>query len=486
MNISNILKTVFLALVIIGVGACEDGFDELAQNPNAPSDVPAEFVLPGAQVDLSYYTSYQLGVNYLGLWVQHHGSGAYPEEDQYSPRLNDINVFWDNLYDNSMQDFKHILGKAEETGNNNQRAVALIMSAYGYMSISDVWGDIPYSEALRGTEGITTPVLDPQEVVYDGIINDLNNAVGIMDFNAIDGFGAEDLVFGGDMRKWEKFANSLRLRAFIHLSKVDPAKAQAGVVEMLGKPLIASHDETAALHYTTTLGNKNPVHSRHVGRENDFRVSLSITTRMIGPGTKADPLDPRLEVYAQRNNAGVFEGVPNGINGLGDVGLTNESSSKIGTFYLRADAPAYFMTYSEVEFIRAEAAHNGWIADDPQTAYENAIKVSMAENGITDAAVIDAFLADPTIAYSVAEGARLIAEQKWIALYGQSIEAWTNWRRTGFPDIPVALNDQNDGVIPRRMTYGSVEATTNATNVQTAYDRQGGAELSNRVWWDKQ
>ena len=475
-----------LAFIMIGAGACEDGFDELAQNPNAPSDVPADLVIAGAQVDLSYYTSYQLGVNYLGMWVQHHGSGAYPEQDQYSPRLNDINVYWDNLYDNSMRDFKHVLEKSEESGNVNQRALALIMSAFGYMSISDVWGDVPYSEALRAQEGITTPTLDPQGTVYDGIIKDLDDAVNIMDFDITDGVGAEDLVYRGDMRKWERFANSLRLRAFIHLSKVDPAKAQAGIVEMLGKPLISSHDETAALHYSINAGNKNPVHSRHVGRENDFRVSLSITSRMIGPGTKADPLDPRLEVYAQRNDVGVFEGVPNGIDGLAEVGLTNESASKIGELYLRADAPAYFLTYTEVEFIRAEAAHNGWISDDPQTAYENAIRVSMSQNGITDDAVIDAFLADPTIAYSQAEGTRLIAEQKWIALYGQSIEAWTNWRRTGFPDLPVALNDQNNGQIPRRLMYGSVEAATNATNVQVATERQGGAELSNRVWWDQE
>ena len=484
MKRSNIFKTVMLALIIAGAGACEEGFDELAQNPNAPNDVPADLVIAGAQVDLSYYTSYQLGVNYLGMWVQHHGSGAYPEQDQYSPRLNDINVYWDNLYDNSMRDFKHVLEKSEESGNVNQRALALIMSAFGYMSISDVWGDIPYSEALRAVEGITAPALDPQEEVYSGIIQDLDDAVNIMDFDITDGVGTEDLVYGGDMRKWERFANSLRLRAFIHLSKVDPATAQAGVVEMLGKPLISGHDETAALHYSINAGNKNPVHSRHVGRENDFRVSLSVTSRMIGPGTKADPLDPRLEVYAQRNNVGVFEGVPNGIDGLAEVGLTNESASKIGELYLRADAPAYFLTFTEVEFIRAEAAHNGWIADDPETAYNNAIRASMSQNGITDDAVIDAFLADPTIAYTADEGTRLIAEQKWIALYGQSIEAWANWRRTGFPDLPVALNDRNNGQIPRRMMYGSVEAATNATNVQLATDRQGGAELSNRVWWD--
>ena len=484
MQKSYIIKIIMLASIIMVAAACEEGFDELARNPNVPNDVPADLVIAGALVDLSYYTSYQLGVNYLGMWIQHHGSGAYPEQDQYSPRLNDINVYWNNIYDNPMRDFRHVIEKSEESGNVNQRAVALIMSAFGYISLTDVWGDIPYTEALRGVEGITTPELDPQEVVYEGIIQDLDEAVNIMDFNSTDGFGSEDLVYQGDMRKWEKFANSLRLRAFIHLSKVDPARAQAGVVEMLGKPLISSHEENAAIHYSTASGNKNPVHSRHVGRENDFRVSLSITSRMIGPGTKADPLDPRLEVYAQRNNVGVFEGVPNGIDGLDEAGLTNESSSKIGSLYLRPDAPAYFLTYSEVEFIRAEAAHNGWITDDPQMAYENAIRISMEQNGITDDAAIDAFLTDPTISYTPTEGTKLIAEQKWIALYGQSIEAWVNWRRTGFPDIPVALNDQNNGQIPRRMLYGNVEAATNATNVQIAVDRQGGAELSNRVWWD--
>ena len=481
------LKILPVVLVILMTTAsCDNGFEELGQNPNVPSEVPASFVLAGAQVDLSYYTSYQLGINYLGLWVQHHASGAYPDEDQYSPRLNDINVYWDNLYDNSMRDFKHILELTEVDGNVNQRAVALIMSSYGYMSLSDVWGDIPYSEALLGSDGTVTPVFDAQEAVYNGIIADLNTAVGLIDMASADGFGSEDVVFGGDMDKWMRFGNSLRLRAFMHLSNVDPAKAEAGVAEMLSKPLISSQDENAAINYSTNSGNRNPVYSRLAGRENDFRISESVASRMIGTGTNTDPQDPRLTVFAQLNDAGIYQGIPNGITGLAEFGLTNEGTSRFGDLYAAQDAPAYFMTYAEVEFIRAEAAARGWIADDPATAYDEAVRVSMEQNGITDAAAIDAFLAAPNIAYDAATGLEQIATQKWLALWGQSIEAWTNWRRTGFPDIPVALHDKNNGVIPRRLMYGSVEAATNATNVAEATARQGGAELSNRVWWDKE
>ncbi len=483
-NIQYIKTICLVAIMLAATVACDDGFDELAQNPNAPSDVPASFVLSGAQVDLSYQTSYQMGINYIGLWVQHHGSGAYPDEDQYSPRLNDINVYWDNIYDNAMRDLKHILELSEASGNVNQRAVGLILSAYGYMSLTDVWGDIPYSEAVRGSEGIVTPIYDAQKDVYDGIIADLNDAANIIDVSNTDGFGSEDVMFGGDMDKWLRFANSLRLRAFLHLSKVDPAKSEAGVVEMLGRPLISSQDQNAAIQYSTATGNKNPVHSRLAGRENDFRISASVATRMIGNGTAASPQDPRLPVYAQLNDADEYVGIPNGIKGLSEVGLTNESSSKIGELYAAADAPAYFMTYAEVEFIRAEAIARGWVAGDAAAAYNNAIMVSMEQNGISDASAINDFLTASNIVYNPTTGLAQIATQKWIALYGQSIEAWTEWRRSGFPDIPVALNDKNNGVIPRRLMYGSVEATTNASNVTTATERQGGAELSNRVWWD--
>ncbi|MEO9804267.1 MAG: SusD/RagB family nutrient-binding outer membrane lipoprotein [Reichenbachiella sp.] len=485
MKIIKYIKIIPLALFLLLAGvSCDNGFDELAQNPNAPNDVPASFVLAGAQVDLSYQTSYQMGINYIGLWVQHHGSGEYPDEDQYSPRLNDINVYWNNIYDNALRDFKHILDVSESEGNVNQQAVAMIMSSYAYMSLADVWGDIPYTEALKGDDGISTPVFDTQQTVYEGIIADLNTATGLINASRTDGFGSEDVMYGGDMDKWLRFGNSLRLRAFMHLSKVDPTTAEAGVVAMLSQPLISSQAENAAIQYSTTSGNKNPVHSRLVGRENDFRISASVATRMIGNGTSAAPQDPRLPVYAELNDANEYVGIPNGVASLAAIGLTNASSSKIGALYAADNAPAYFMTYAEVQFIRAEAAARGWIADDPATAYENAISASMEQNGVTDAAAITTFLASTGVAYNAGTALEQIATQKWIALYGQSIEAWTEWRRTGFPDIPVALNDQNGGVIPRRLMYGSVEATTNAANVTVASERQGGAELSNRVWWD--
>ena len=109
----NLIKTVPLAIIMLfATVSCDNGFEDLAANPNAPSVqdfVPADLLIAGAQVELSYRTHYHVAINYLGLWVQHHASGAYPDEDQYSPRLNDMNVYWDNIYDNPMRDFKQML-----------------------------------------------------------------------------------------------------------------------------------------------------------------------------------------------------------------------------------------------------------------------------------------------------------------------------------------------------------------------------------------
>lgn len=471
----------FTLSLLLMLGACEERFEEFQANPNAPANAPAAFVMPGAMVDLSYYTSYQLGVNYIGLWVQQHASGAYPEEDQYSPRLNDINVYWNNLYDNSLKDFRHIMDK----GSSNQIAIAKIMSAYGFMALTDIWGDIPYSSALQAEEGgaFLTPSFDTQEAVYTGIIKDLDDAVKLMDKAAGD-VGSEDLVYGGDMDLWEKYANSLRLRAYLHLSEVNEATARAGVVEMLGKSLISSHAENAAILYTRDPGSKNPVHSRFIDRENDFRMSKSLMDRLIGSGDSINPADPRTSIYAQKNSNDAYVGIPNGIDGLGDVSRDNFTTCKFGVAILEADAPAYFITWTEVEFIRAEAAARGWIADDVQTAYENAIKTSMWQYGLTDEATINTFLAESTVAFDAAKAMELISTQKWVAMFGQSVESWTNFRRTGFPDLPIALNDQNNGVFPKRLTYPSIEATTNGDNVTAATSRQGGAELGNALWWD--
>lgn len=487
-NIYN-MKSVYILLqrmlvlsLFVLMAACEDGFDEINDNPNVPANAPASYVLPGAVVDLSYRIDYQLNINYIGLWVQQHASGAYPEEDQYSPRLNDINVFWNNMYDNGMKDLQHI----KEVGAPNEKAVATILSAYGFMMLTDIWGDIPYSKALQAEAGddFLTPAYDAQSEIYAGILNDLEAAVNMMDRADPIRFGDEDLIYRGDLDLWEKFANSLRLRAFMHLSEVDPAKSQAGVVEMLGKPLISSHEESAALRYLAATGNRNPIHSRFSGRPNDFRASKSMIDRLIGSGDEVNPADPRTEIYAQRNIDGIFVGVPNGVDGLGDVGLDNSTSCRLGERFLAPDAPAYFMTYTEVAFLRAEAAIRGWISDDPQAAYEAAIRASMSQHGITDDAAITAFLADPNVAYDPGRGMELVSTQKWIAMFGEAIESWTNFRRTGFPDLPIALNDQNNGVFPKRFPYPSVEQTTNGTNVNTATERQGGAELGDPLWWD--
>lgn len=475
-------SSVFILAFLLWLGACEQRFDELNTNPNAPASAAPEFVLPGAIVDLAYYTNYQLGINYIGLWVQQHASGAYPEEDQYSPRLNDINVFWNNIYDNNMKDLRYII----DNGSPNQVAVAKILSAYGFMALTDIWGDIPYSQALQAEKGneYLTPVFDAQKDVYEGIIKDLDDAVNMMDRSSIDRFGAEDLILNGDLDLWEKFANSLRLRAYLHLSEVDPTTSRAGIEAMLVKPLISNNSENIALVYVDVPGNRNPIHSRFAARPNDFRMSKSMVDRMIGSGDSLNPADPRLAVYSERNGDGIYIGVPNGINGLGDVGLDNFTSCKFGAAFLEPTAPNYFMTYAEVAFIRAEAAVRGWIAEDAKTAYETAIKASLDQHGITDAAVIDAFLTDPNVAYDPARGLELVSTQKWIALFGQPIESWTNFRRTDWPALPIALNDQNNGEFPKRMLYPSVEQTTNATNVNAATVRQGGAELENPVWWD--
>ncbi|MDX2250277.1 MAG: SusD/RagB family nutrient-binding outer membrane lipoprotein [Bacteroidia bacterium] len=477
-KISPALALTFMMLL----GACEQRFDEFNSNPNAPANASPEFVLPGAIVDLAYYTNYQLGINYIGLWVQQHASGAYPEEDQYSPRLDDINIFWNNIYDNNLKDLRYII----DNGSPNQVAVAKILSAYGFMALTDIWGDIPYSQALQAEKGdeYLTPAFDTQQAVYEGIIKDLDDAVKMMDKSSIDRFGEQDLMLHGDLDLWEKFANSLRLRAYLHLSEVDPTTSRAGIEAMLVKPLISSNSENIALHFVDVPGNRNPIHSHFSGRPNDFRMSKSMMDRLIGSGDSLNPADPRTEMYAERNIEGYFVGVPNGVNGLGDVGLDNFTSCKFGPSFLEAAAPLYFMTYAEVEFIRAEAAARGWIAADAKTAYETAIKASFDQHGITDAAVIDAFLADPNVAYDPARGLELVSTQKWIAMFGQPIESWTNFRRTDWPQLPIALNDQNNGEFPKRMFYPAVEQTTNGANVTAATERQGGAELADPIWWD--
>lgn len=478
MKLSRSYKTASVAALALLAGACNDGLTALNDNPNGPTNVDAEYIFPqGATASVALLRGAGFDMTFTSLFAQHFAKIQYTEEDRYDIRSESNEGWWAGLYAGPLQDYAAAIRDAETRQKPNLVAPPLVMKSWTFGAMTDVWGDIPYSEANRGHEAgsTVTPKYDRQQAVYNGIFADLKKAAEISQPSAA-GYGSFDPIYNGNVARWQKFANSLRLRYAMRLSKVDPAKAQAEITAALAAPggVFTSNAENANLNWPGDKINDAPIFENFKSRD-DHRVSARIVSEL-----KALK-DPRLAVYADpAADTREFVGVPNGLSSPAAGALGLSQTSKIGTFFARANASSALMHYSEVLFIRAEAAQRGWAAGNAAQLYRDAIRASMQVYGISDAA-IDAYLAQPSVEY---KGLESIALQKWIALYGQGIEAWSEYRRTGVPDLkpgPHAFQT----IVPRRLTYPATEQSFNKPNLDAAKAAQGGDAMTNRVWWDK-
>jgi hypothetical protein len=479
MKLKRASMTASVLALALAAGACNDGLTDVNNNPNVPVDVPTSLLIRPA---ITGTATRGLGVamawNHAGLWAQHVAQIQYTDEDQYVVRDGNVQGMWDDWYDGPLKDIQTIIDKARATNRPNEEAVGLILKSYNFGALTDMYGDAPYSEALRGEEGIFTPKYDTQEQIYNGIFADLKRAAEMVNTGA-GGFGTPDLIYGGNMARWQKFANSLRMRHAIHLTNVDPAKARAEFEAAMAAPggVFTSNDEEAKLVYLGTSPNRNPFFENQLTR-NDHRISKAMVDHLQATS------DPRLPIYANPTEADPTQyiGHQNGVA----HGVQLTTRSKVGDWFTSATSPVFFQRYAEVLFIRAEAAQRGWNAGGTAgDLYNQAVTASMKQYGISDAAIA-AFLAQPSVNFDAApDKLALIAQQKWVALFGQSHEAFTEWRRTGQPQLLAGPDNLNQGRIPRRLPYPTLENAQNRASYAEATSRQGDITINGRVWWDR-
>lgn len=458
------------------VAACGDSLTEVNENPNAPTDVEARYLLPVA-IDsaASEILIYGMDLPVTSLWVQHVARLQYGSTDRYNIDVDFSDGSWEDLWLGALAPTRELI---ERAATPNQEAVGITLRSWIFQNMTDLWGDIPYSQALKAQaeDGTVTPAYDSQKEVYDGLFRDLQTAVGQMEPGR-PGFGPEDLLYQGNMQRWQKFANSLRLRLAIHLSEVDPQRAAAEAAAAVSGGVFTSLADEAKLVYAESAPNQNPYHIGFAERPGDYRVSATVIDTLLALQ------DPRVAYFADpAESDGAFRGLANGLPDQHDV--LYGSVSLFGEWHRRANAPAVFLSYAETLLSQAEAAERGWIAGDPAQFYRQAITAAMQVYGIPQAE-IDAYLAQPRVVYKGgAAGMEQIALQKWLALYDQGIEAWTEWRRTGLPRLTPAVANENAGRIPLRLPYPVSEAAVNEPNLNAAIERQGGATINNRLWWD--
>lgn len=484
---TTLTRAALLVGLVWAAGACDDGLTDVNNNPNAPTDVPAEFLLPQAiQSSVQMTLGAGLMLQHTGIWPQHFVQLQYPDEESGQVRADRMEFYWQTYYAGALKDIQTVIEKGVESGNVRHEAVGRIWRAWTFHIVTDLWGDVPYSQALRGEESSTedfnpgTPAYDTQAEVYAGMLNELATAVSALPGSG-QGFGDGDLIYGNDFDAWRRFANSLRMRLAMRLSDVDATTAQAEFAAAYNAGPMESNADNAVLEYPGSP-YENPLYENWLGRDDN-----GISATMVD--TLASLNDPRLQLYAEpAAHDGAYRGHLNGHDDLPE-GQSLAWFSRIGDFW-RADGastPSTVMTYSEVLFLEAEAAERGWIAGDPAALYEAAIVANMNQwdewgpaNGPTDAE-ISTYLAQPEVQYG---GLSSIYLQKWIALWMNGSEAFAEWRRTGVPDLamgPALILSR----IPVRFSYPDSEQSLNSSNLQEAVTRQGGGlDLVTPVWWD--
>lgn len=468
----------FLLIVTFAIASCSK-FEEMNIDPNSPTNVPTSGLLTQAQANLVYNFNgelAQLGSQY----VQHFTQIEYTEKSNYGD--DGISNF-SSVYLGGLTDLQEIinLNESEKTktevlkygDNENQIAVAKILQAWAFHNMTDVWGDIPYSEALLGNDDVITPVYDTQEAIYDGLIVQLNDAIALINTNPtveLDG----DLIFGGDMTMWTAFAESLKLRIAMRLSEVNSSKADALINDADFNNAFSSSSDYAEFEHLDTEAEANPIYIDNVINPGAdyFATANTLIDAMLAIN------DPRVATYANLAvNTGTYVGLEYGILGNAD------DVSLPGDMYAAQTAPTVIMTAAEILLIKAEAAQRGYIGGSAAQFYNDAITASMEYNGI-DAADIASYLAQPEVAYNPANWQELIGTQKWFALYAQGIQAWAEWRRLDFPVLAPGA-DATITTIPRRRAYSAGEYATNNVNVTEAVSRLGGQDLfTERIWWD--
>jgi SusD/RagB-like outer membrane lipoprotein len=505
----------WLGLAGIGVAALAWGgcdADELVrvnQDPNNPTSAPPPPVFTYAtRISMQRWFG-RTSMNMVGpvLTVQQLAESQYPDEDQYL-RLDGTVTDADfiNGYVQDLKNFQAVVNAGKTADEPLIWGPAQVMRSLLFAHMTDVWGDVPYSQALQGdaAQAIILPAYDAQKDIYAGLFVDLRDAATAMASGGTQNLGDADPIYGGDGAKWRRFANSLRARYAMRLANVDATKARAELSAAIGDPggLIQSNADNAMIIWPGDGVYDNPWSANNKSRD-DHRVSKTLVDQMLPVN------DPRLAVYAQPTQcflnpvAGCpasppkYAGLVNGLEANDAATFAKVTSRPGEVFYSTPDFcvdcaslngatfPNFIMTYAEVSFILAEAAARTWTSGNAAALYEQGIRASMEQWGVTDQAAIAAYLAQPAIAYQGGTaGLRQIALQKWIALYTDGVEGWSEWRRTCVPETikpgPAAII----GTVPRRYQYSVREHSVNSSNVEEALSRQGPDEFTTRMYWD--
>lgn len=471
------ISKIMLFVLVVTMVSCTDDFEAINTNTNEPETVSADLLLASATSDIPTLFA-RIGWFQGNLVAQLGAKNNFVDQDVYQWGTG---TGWSDFYAilSGVEDIIKI-SKAEGTQNQSYEAVGLILKSLIYANLTDMYNAVPYTEAIQGAvNGEFTPAYDTQDIIYQGILADLETAVLLLENNVP--LRGGDLIFGGNLQAWTKFANTLRLRYLLRTSKQnDVSTAMQNIVQ--NELIFEGNEDNAVLQYQ---GNSNVdawfLSTYRIGTFDEFSLSNTAYNFM-------NPLnDPRLDIwYDTHPNSGTFGPMPNGLSQ--DNARSYDSDNDVSRFDVAlfwessTAVQAPIMKYSELQFILAEARYRNIITiGDAATYYENGIRASLTYWGVS-AADTNTYLAQSSVQYN--GSLEQIMEQKRLANFMVGMETWFDFRRTGYPMITPGPDNVNGDLVPVRYLYPSSEQALNNANYEAAVSQIGGDNLNAKGWWE--
>ncbi len=459
--------------------SCTKDFKEINNNPNAPTSIEPQFLLRQVVYDLGEQMSYESFVA-GNLLRQHFAMIDFDLFDRHNlsePQLggNPWPVLYRNLRDNET-----LLQEANSTSSYAvYRGPALILKAYIGLLLTDMYGDVPFFEAVRAKDGITNPRYSLQEDIYNqsnGILSLLEQAVEQID-NYQGSFALEgDILFNGDLNQWKKFANSLQIKALMRISAKQDVSAKLQALVDAGNYLMGEN-EHAAFDFNASQPNNFRMANLRPGDFNSF--TMSQTSEEILKMYN----DPRISTFFRTINpdSDDYNGTLNGRDASESISL--DTLSLPGTIFREntAGVKANFMSSWETRFFIAEAIERGIISGSAKEHYDKAVESSFS---FWNVEMPNQYTDTGAAAYNNGNPLEQIITQKWIGNFLNGYEAWAEYRRTGFPALKTVGASLNNNLIPVRMPYPTDEQALNPQSYNEAAARTDGNSVNAPVWWD--
>jgi hypothetical protein len=516
------LYSLTLMLFLLATVSCTTDFEKININPTAEDNPPTSALLTQGMIlaSTSEYEAWRANYIYSALFVQQLASLNW-QGDKYFYNDGYSASYWDRNYERTVKVLVDVVDRTTDVPEEvNYNSIARILKVVVFQRMTDLYGDIPYSQAGRGyLEGILIPEYDTQEDIYNNMLSELEGAIDA--FDPSQGAISGDIICGGDIDLWKKGAYSLMLRVAMRLSKVAPETAEEWAAKAVAGGVIESYTEAFKVNHTETTVWDNP-NSHVLGsypgahqdqKNNNFRISKTFIDLL------RDNDDPRLAIipvqtYTLRGVGDTVNidhvttyngladpdaqlGLPNGLeaNDLAPTGKTINRFSIVRSELIKPNAPNILVSHAQTLFLQAEAVERGWVTGNAEALFREGVKSAIDQLKLSapaslfdDAAITD--YAENEIAYPAAgtleEKLEAINTQYYIASFLDGYESFANWRRTGYPVLtPVNFpGNVTNGTIPRRLQYPSNEYGVNGDNLSEVIARQGPDTFTTRVWWD--